>query len=603
MSLFDELRRRNVLRVAAAYVVAAWLIVQVIETVFPAFGFGDAAVRIAVIIFGIGLIPVLIFAWAFELTPEGLKKESEIDRSRSITPQTGKKLDRMIMVVLAVALGFFAFDKFVLSESRESDIAEQARQEGRTEALVLSYGDNSIAVLPFVDMSPQGDQEYFSDGIAEELLNLLAKIPELRVISRSSAFSYKGKDIKLSDVGRELNVANILEGSVRKAGNQVRITTQLIEARSDTHLWSETYDRPLDNIFAVQDEIAAAVVEQLKIALLGEAPQALETDAGAYALFLQARHLRRQNSADSLLQSQKLLEQVLGIDPSYLPAMDDLISVYINQAHTGTRPFDEGYELASSLTMRGLKIDPDFARFYVQLGWIRLFYERDMAAAAKLYERALYLDPTNTTSLGDTATFLFVLGRLDDAILVHEYTNKRDPFHPVGMVNYGFVLLGAGRYDDAVQAFQRALDLSPGYGGGQFYLSEALLLAGDPAKALTEAQKESSEAYRHAGLAMAHHALGNKQESDKARGALIERFSDDWVSLVAQVHAFCGDNDAAFGWLDKMVEQGHPELMELRINPLYLSLYDDSRWSELLTRTGQSPEDLAAIGFEMSLPD
>jgi len=255
MNFLAELRRRNVLRVGAAYIVTGWLIIQVVETVLPAYGYGDAAIRLVVTLLAIGLIPSLIFAWAFELTPDGIKKEKDIDRTHSITPTTGKKLDRIIMVILALALGYFAVDKFVFSQSRETAIAETARQEGRSEALVESFGDHSIAVLPFVDMSPQGDQEYFSDGIAEELLNLLAKIPELRVISRSSAFSYKGKDINLADVARELNVAHILEGSVRKAGNQVRITAQLIDARSDTHLWSETYDRPLDNIFAVQDWI------------------------------------------------------------------------------------------------------------------------------------------------------------------------------------------------------------------------------------------------------------------------------------------------------------------------------------------------------------
>jgi len=257
LSFVNELKRRNVLRVGAAYVVAAWLVIQVVETLFPVYGLSDASVRIVITILAIGLVPTLIFAWAFELTPEGLKKESKVDRSQSITPDTGKKLDRMIMVVLALALGYFAFDNFVLDPQREADLIEEnlaavehARQEGRTEALVESYSDRSIAVLAFDDMSPEGDQEYLSDGIAEELLNLLAKIPELRVISRSSAFSYKGKGTKLNQIAEELNVAHILEGSVRKAGNRIRITTQLIEARSDTHLWSETYDRTLDDVFA-----------------------------------------------------------------------------------------------------------------------------------------------------------------------------------------------------------------------------------------------------------------------------------------------------------------------------------------------------------------
>ncbi len=507
------------------------------------------------------------------------------------------------MIVLAAAVLFFAFDKFILSESRENSIAEQARKEGRTEALVQSYGDKSIAVLPFVDMSPNGDQEYFSDGIAEELLNLLAKIPQLRVISRSSAFSFKGKDLKITEIATELNVAHILEGSVRKAGNQIRITTQLIEAKSDTHLWSETYDRSLDNIFAVQDEIAAIVVEQLKVELLGAVPTALTTDADSYATFLKARSLRRQNSSDSLDQAQALLEQVLAVDPNYLPAIDDLTSVYINQTYTGGLSFKEGYELARGITLKGLEIDPTYARFYVQLGWIRLFYDHDMAAAAELYERALILDGTNTTSLGDTASVLMVLGRVDESIRVNEFVNQRDPFHPIGWANYGLGLMAAGRFDDAVGAFQKALQLSPGYDSGQFLLSEAALLAGDPALALIEAQKESSEAHRLTGLAIANHALGNKDASDHALQLLVKEFSDDWISNIAQVYAFRGDNDAAFEWLDKLVQQNHPELMELNSIALYMNLHSDPRWPELLKSVGRSPEDLAAISFEMNLPD
>ena len=603
MSLLVELKRRNVFRVAAAYIVAGWLVVQVVETVLPAFGFGDGAIRVTVIFFAIGFIPALIFSWVFELTPDGIKKESDIDRDASTTPQTGKRLDRIILVVLAAAVLFFAFDKFILSESRENVIAEQARQEGRTEALVQSYGDKSIAVLSFVDMSPDGDQEYFSDGIAEELLNLLAKIPELRVISRSSAFSYKGKDTKISEIAAELNVAHILEGSVRKAGNQIRITAQLIEARSDTHLWSETYDRTLDNIFAVQDEIAAVVVERLKIELLGGAPTALTTNAESYATFLKARSLRRQNSVESLNQAQALFEQVLATDPNYLPAIDDLASVYMNQTNSGGLSFKEGYELARAITLRGLEVDPDNARLYVQLGWIKLFYEGDMAAAAELYEKALMLDGTNTTSLGDTASVLMILGRVNESIRVHEFVNQRDPFHPIGWANYGLALMSVERYDDAVMAFREALRLSPGYGAGHYLLSAALLFTGAPAVALEEARKESTAAFRLTGLAMANYALGNKEASDSAVQSLHDGYADDWIAQIAQVHAFRSETDAAFEWLDKLVQESHPELMELNTTALYKNLHNDPRWPDLLKSIGRAPEDLAAIKFEMHLPD
>ena len=472
MSLFRELKRRNVLRVGAAYVVVAWLAIQIVETIFPAFGFTDAAIRITTIVFAIGLIPTLIFAWAFELTPEGLKKESEVDRSQSITPNTGKKLDRTIMVVLALALVYFAVDKFVLDPQRdfameEQKVAEveQARQEGRTEALVESYGDKSIAVLPFVNMSSDEEQEYFSDGISEELLNLLAKIPELRVISRSSTFSYKGKDIKLAQVAEELNVAHILEGSVRKAGNRVRITAQLIEARSDTHLWSETYDRELEDIFAIQDEISATVVDQLKITLLGDAPHIEETDPEAYALYLQARHLGRQFTAESLEQSIALYEQALAIDPHFVSAISGLASVIYNEAGRGMRPADEGYRLVRELTKRVLELDPENAIAHSLLGGMYEHRERNLELAARHRARAIELAPGIASMFVTGAPMMMSLGRLDEAIAIQEYVIARDPVNPISHYNLGIYTLYAGRIEESVRSSLMVLRLSPDFTG------------------------------------------------------------------------------------------------------------------------------------------
>ena len=264
MSLFKELKRRNVLRVGAAYVFSSWLLIQVAETIFPLFGYDDAPARLIVVVLAIAFIPSMIFAWVYEITPEGLQRDADVVREHSIAHVTGKKLDRTILIVLAVALTYFAFDKFLLDPVRDQSKIETAHQQGRTEALVESYGDNSIAVLPFVNMSSDPEQEYFSDGISEELLILLSKMPELRVISRSSSFAFKGENTDIPTVAKKLNVAHVLEGSVRKAGNQVRITAQLFDARTDTHLWSETYERELENIFDLQDEISEAIVGALK---------------------------------------------------------------------------------------------------------------------------------------------------------------------------------------------------------------------------------------------------------------------------------------------------------------------------------------------------
>jgi len=596
--------------VGAAYVVAAWLVIQVVETIFPAFGFDDAALRIVTIVLAIGLVPVLILAWAFELTPEGVKKESEVDRSQSVSRQTSKKLDRMIMVVLALALGYFAFDKFVLDPQREAEIlrqmagqVEEARQQGRSEALVGSYGNQSIAVLPFVNMSDDASNEFFSDGISEELLNLLARIPDLRVISRSSAFSFKGKDLEIPEIAERLKVAYILEGSVRKAGDQVRITAQLIEARSDTHLWSQTYDRKLDDIFAIQDEIAATVVKQLKITLLGAFPKAQETDPVAYALFLQARHLGRQFTAESLEQSIDLYRQVLAIDPDYAPAWDHLSASYSNQADYGLLPVEEGYAKARAAAEMALTINPEYSGAYASLGWIAMRFDKDLARSARYYEQALALDPTDTANTRSAAVLIQNLGRLDEAIALNESANIRDPVNPVGYYNLGISYLLAGRWDDAISSFQTALRLSPGMIGAHNMIGTALLFKAEPEAALDQfSQEESDEQYGVKAQALALYSLGREQEFQGKLEELIERWGADWPSGVAQVHAYVGDADAAFQWLSRAIDQDEAGLNEQVLSPFFRPLHADPRWDRFLERVGSSPEQLGAIEFEVALP-
>ena len=609
MSFIAELRRRNVLRVGAAYVAVAWLLIQVAQTVFSAFDLGETALRAVIVVLAIGSLPVLVFTWAFELTPEGLKRESDVDRSRSVAPHTGKKLDRAIMVVLALAVGYFTFDKFALSPQREAalqqqqaDEVEAARKEGRSQALVDSYGDRSIAVLPFVDLSPNRDQEYFSDGIAEELLNLLAKISQLRVISRSSAFSFKGRNLPVPEIARHLNVAHVLEGSVRKAGNQVRITVQLIEARSDTHLWSETYDRPLDNIFAVQDEIAAAVVEQLKLELLDAAPKAKVSDPKAFALSLQARQLARQRTAEGFERSIALYQQVLAIDPNDAVAWNGLARNYINQAGDGLRPIEDGFKLGRDAVIRALASDPDYAPAHAVLGWIAMFHDDDLATAAQHFEHALMLDPTNTDIIGNAAALAMSLDRLDIALALSQYANARDPVNPTGYQNIGVAYSNAGRQDEAIESYRTALSLSPDLAGAQSQIGVALLLKRDAAAALEAIQQESNEGWRLIGLPMAWHALGDRPKSDAALAELIRKFGEHAAYNIAYVFAFRGEADRAFEWLDKAVAYRDPGLPEISVNPLFANIHEDARWLPFLRKIGKAPEKLAAIKFDAKLP-
>ena len=603
MSFLDELKRRNVIRIGGLYLAGAWLVLQVSGTVLPMLGAPAWLARSILIVLAIGFVPALVSAWVFEFTPGGLKREKDVEPVESIPPHSGKQLDRGIMVLLALALGYFAFDKFVLAPQRAAEQVRAAREAGRSEARVESYGDKSIAVLPFVDMSPNRDQEYFSDGISEELLNLLAKIPQLRVISRSSAFSFKGKDIEVPEIAKRLNVAHVLEGSVRKAGNEVRITAQLIEARSDTHLWSATYDRTLDDIFAVQDEIAAAVVAQLKVELLGATPKVKAVDPKAYALYLQARQLWQYRTPEGLEQSIALYQQALAIDPNDAAAWSGLASSYVSQAGDGLRPIEEGYSLAREAVQKALEIDPDHAPAHGLFGWIAMEYDGEPAAAARHLTHALALEPNDSETIRIAAYLARSLGRFDTAIALGEYVTGRDPVNAVGYANLGYQYSYAGRLDDAIASRRTALSLSPGYAGAKYLIGVALLLKGEPAGALAAMQDESSDAWRLIGLPMAWHALGKQVESDAALTELIRAMDEkSWSYNIAYVFAFRGEADRAFEWLDKAVVHHDTGLAEIAVDPLFVNLHGDPRWLPFLRRIGKAPEQLGAVEFDVARP-
>jgi TolB-like protein/thioredoxin-like negative regulator of GroEL len=340
MSFFEELKRRNVFRVGIAYAVAAWLLIQVTDIVFPRIGLPDSAVTLVIALLAIGFVPALIFAWAFEMTPEGLKREKEVDRSQSITTQTGRKLDRMVIGIMAVIIAFLLLDRFVLT-----DDDSQPAVAGETLAPAIDEAEEStqdagpsVAVLPFVNMSGDANNEYFSDGLTETLLHMLAQLPELRVAARTSSFSFKGKDAGIEEIARALKVAHVLEGSVQKAGNRVRITAQLIRAEDGFHVWSQNYDRTLEDIFAIQDEIAADVAGILDATLLDGADRIghVETsDLGAYDTYLRALEQQAIGSYGSLTTAESQFKQALGIDPEFDDAKLGLARNYLMQFNTG----------------------------------------------------------------------------------------------------------------------------------------------------------------------------------------------------------------------------------------------------------------------------
>ena len=471
----------------------------------------------------------------------------------------------------------------------------------RPTASLTAIPEKSIAVLPFVDMSAGKDQEYFSDGISEELLNLLAKIPQLQVTARTSSFAFKGKEIGVPEIARTLHVAHVLEGSVRKAGNSVRITAQLIKAGTDTHLWSQTYDRKLDDIFAIQDEIAADVVKQLKVTLLGAAPKARTTDPEAYALYLQAVQLGRQFKAQAFQQSDALYRKVLAIDPRYAPAWDGLARNFINETSQGLLPYKEAYAQAREAATKALAIDPEYAPAHARLGYIA-DTNNDLVGAARHYERALALDPADAGVLANSATLLLSLGRLDEALALDEAVVRRDPVNVTVLYNLGYHQRMAGRVDAAITSLRTVLSLAPGRGGAHVNLGFALLLKDDTQGALAEIEQETSEIYKMIGLAMAYHALGRKADSDAALAALIAKYEKDWSYNIAYVYAYRGEADKAFEWLDKAVEYGDPGLSEIVTENLFDKIHADPRWLPFLRKIGKAPEQLAKIEFKVTLP-
>jgi TolB-like protein/Flp pilus assembly protein TadD len=468
-----------------------------------------------------------------------------------------------------------------------------------TRPRAITADNNSIAVLPFVDMSQAKDQGYFSDGISEELLNLLSKIPQLKVAARTSSFSFKGKGVEIPEIARQLHVANVLEGSVRKSGDELRITAQLIRAAEGYHLWSETYDRKMDDIFKIQDEIAGEVVKELKVKLLGAAPKVRTTDPKAYALYLQARELGRQKTAEAFAKSDALYRQVLELDPRYAPAWDQLAVNFINKAGMGLLSSQEGYARAREAVEKALSIDPDYALAHTHLGSIAMDVENDLASAARHYQRAVALDPTDVDVLRNAASFLASLGRLDEALALEETVIRHDPVNVLALYGLGYHQRMAGRYDAAIASLRTALSLSPNRGGAHYQLGVTLILKGDATAALVEIEQENNESWRMYGLPMSYCALGRKADADAAFNAVIAKYEKDGPYNIAYDYAFCGDADKALEWLDKAVTYQDPGLSEIVTENLFDKIHSDPRWLPFLRKIGKAPDQLARIEFKM----
>ena len=572
MSFLEELKRRNVFRVAIAYIIVAWLILQVAETLAPALRLPEWFQSGVFFVLLLGFPLAVFFAWAFELTPEGIKLERDVDRSQSITPQTGQKLNLTIISLLVVAVAYLALDKFVFQDDRAQD--------------VIASSEPSIAVLPFANMSDDASNEFFADGITEELLNLLAKIPELEVTSRTSAFQFKNKDIDIPTVAEQLGVEHVLEGSVRKSGTQVRITAQLIDAGTDKHVWSETYDRELDDIFAIQDEIAQKVVDVLHVTLLGEAPRVAKTDSEAYAMYLEGLHFIDLDNPDSWPRALSLFEQAIEIDPGYAPAWFGRARAIREMANWGDVDLDEGTEQAREWVRHALELDPTLAEAWGMLGHLSMIYDWDWDTARGYIDKALELSPQNPRVLVEASIIAQITGDLDAALKYALTALQYDPLSYLVIRQSGYAHMYRGEYSEAERHFRKnaALhgdDAWPGDAIG------ALVMQGrfEEAAAETDALGERFDPYVQNFVGAYAYAFVERR-SDARRGLqyIIDERGIPLAYQVAEMYAVHGDPDKAFEWLEIAYENRDGGMTYLLVDPWIGSLHSDPRWRALLRK-------------------
>jgi TolB-like protein/Flp pilus assembly protein TadD len=460
----------------------------------------------------------------------------------------------------------------------------------------------SIAVLPFVNRSHDEEDEYFSDGLADELLNVLSKIRGLRVAARTSSFQFKGKNDDIAVIGRALNVATVLEGSVRKAGNRMRISVQLVKVADGYQLWSETYDRTLEDIFAVQDDIAQSVVKELRTTLLGEAADAKAakdvtaqvaaavkgraTDPEAHRLYLQARHFIDRYTREDTAKGIGYLKQGLALEPAFALAWAELGRAYAREADQGWAPVAEGYGRAREAVARALALEPDLAEGHSGMGWIQMMYDWDWRGAEASYRRALELAPGNAVVLRQAGALARNLGRLDEAIGLDRRAVEQDPLSAGTYHNLGMALHATDRLAEAEAAYRKALELSPQRAVTRAYLSLVVLAQGRGEEALAEALREPEELWRLWASAIIHHAAGRRAESDAALQEMIAKHDMDSAYQVADVYAVRGEADLAFEWLERAYAQRDPGLTSMKTNPRLRSLHADPRWDVFLRKMG-----------------
>ena len=583
----DKLKRRNVGRVAILYTVVCYLILEPFEMFFHLLDLPVWTGRTAVALMVLGFPVALLLAWIYEITPTGIKPSAEVDPHQSIARQTGRKLDRAIIAVLTVALVYFVADKFYISKrvAVVSPAAEVAAPAAVSAPAASVIPEKSVAVLPFVDMSEKKDQEYFSDGLSEELIDMLTRVPELRVPARTSSFYFKGKQATIANIAKELGVANVLEGSVRKNGRTIRITAQLIRADTSYHVWSQTYDRELDDIFKVQDEIAGAVVSALRASLamnaVRGAPKSLNADS--YALLMQAQFFLLRDTVEDQGKAFEYYQRAADSDPKSATAWAGLSRATANLWGNGVLPWKKAFNDAQQWAERAVALDPQLAEAHIALGKVYLNLGQDYATAKQEFDIAQTLDPENSVVLFWSADSALAAGNLASAMQFLRQAALKDPLDGEIYLLLGQTFSYAGRFVEAENSYRNALELIPTRAGLHSSLGFALLAKGEQKEGLLEITRETASRERDTSLALAYQILGRMSEAKSALTQLEAARGQFDAFSIAQIYALRGDREGTFLWLDRAYHQ-HEYFMHIKADPWFDSVRDDPRYKALLRR-------------------
>jgi TolB-like protein/Flp pilus assembly protein TadD len=583
---FGELKRRNVYKVAVAYAVVGWLLIQVATQVFPFLDIPNWAIRLVILLTALGFPIALIIAWAFELTPEGIRRTEDADAAGQHS--RGGIWMALVVIAAALSLGLFFLGRYSAGNARSQNPALRGSSAASSEA-VTALPEKSVAVLPLLNESGDPKDEYFADGLSEELIAALAQINGLKVIGRSSSFRFKDRHEEPKAIGEKLGVSTLLEGTVRKQDDRVRIVAELVNAADGIALWTRTFDRELKDIFAVQEEIARAVAESLKVTLLGSQDRSAQRGAPgnveAHNAYLQGHfHFQRRNLED-YRKAVGYFDQAIRLDPDYALAYTERSEAWSFIGDL-TGQHEPAWSNARSDAEKAVAIAPSLAEARAALGWVRFFIDWKFAEGITELKRAKELSPANPTANDLLARAILYLGRLDEAERQARHAVELDPLSVIAQGNLARVLFFAGKLDEADATARKAAELQPASASSHRWQTLIAAQRGDGETALREAQLEPDEGYRRFELALAQYVRGDRAAADAALADLIANGRDNLAYQIAEVYAVRDEKDKAFEWLQISFDNHDTGTLTLLVDPLVRGLHDDPRYKNFLAKLG-----------------